>query len=580
MGVARISSMEQVDVLVVGSGFGGSVAAYRLAEGGRSVVLFERGKRYAPGDFARTPEEMGRNFWDPSAGMYGLFDAWNFRGTEGLVSSGLGGGSLIYANVLLRKDPEWFVHDSPIPGGGYENWPFSREDLDPHYDRVEQMLKPAPYPYTETPKTRAMRDSARDLGLDIQLPPLAVVFSPTPGAPPAPRQPIPPPEYGNVHDAHRETCSLCGECDLGCNVGAKNTLDHTYLSAAAHHGADIRELHEVRGLRPLESGFEVRYVIHADDGHGVPTRDLPVRILRCRRLILAGGTFGTTFLLLRSRASLPGLSPKLGSRYSGNGDLLTVLLGARTPDGAPRRLRGSTGPVITSAIRVPDGADNRGGGRGYYVEDAGYPAFLDWLIEASRLRSVAMRSMRLVQRLVIDTLTHGDHSNVSADMAAALGNGQLSSTSLPLLGMGRDVPDGVMTLKHGRLALDWTTTTSMAYFAAMRATMQRLADHLGGRLEDDPLWWANRVITVHPLGGAPVGRHPQEGVCDPFGEVFGFPGLHVFDGAAMPGPVGANPSLTIAAMADRGCDAILERPRSRQFASPPSAAASAGPATD
>ena len=168
---------------------------------------------------------MSRNFWDPSEGLYGLFDVWSFRGLEGVVSSGLGGGSLIYANVLLRKDERWFVHESPVPGGGYENWPVTRDDLDEHYDRVEQMLGATPYPYPDTPKTTAMRESAARLNLNYQLPPLAVTFASRAGAPAAPGVAITDPEYGNVHGLPRQTCRLCGECDIGCNYGAKNTLD-------------------------------------------------------------------------------------------------------------------------------------------------------------------------------------------------------------------------------------------------------------------------------------------------------------------------------------------------------------------
>jgi hypothetical protein len=125
---------------------------------------------------------MGRNFWDPDKGLYGLFDAWTFRGLEGIVSSGLGGGSLIYANVLLRKDQNWFVQESPVPGGGYESWPFSRQDLDPYYAAAEAMLRPVPYPYRDTPKTLAMETAAGALGLSITRPPIAVTFSPSPGA--------------------------------------------------------------------------------------------------------------------------------------------------------------------------------------------------------------------------------------------------------------------------------------------------------------------------------------------------------------------------------------------------------------
>jgi cholesterol oxidase len=126
---------ERFDAVVVGSGFGGSVATQRLAEAGLSVCLLERGKPYPPGSFARTPREMRTNFWDPTQGLFGLFDLWSFRGLDALVSSGLGGGSLIYANVLLRKDERWFVHED-LDRGGFELWPITRDDLEPHYDRV------------------------------------------------------------------------------------------------------------------------------------------------------------------------------------------------------------------------------------------------------------------------------------------------------------------------------------------------------------------------------------------------------------------------------------------------------------
>ena len=132
--------IEYVDAVVVGSGFGASAAAYRLAEAGRSVVVLERGRAYPPGSFARNPYEMSRAFWEPKDELLGLFDVRSFRKLEAIVSAGLGGGSLIYANVLLRKDEKWFVHDSPLPGGGYENWPIGRHDLDRHYDAVEAMM--------------------------------------------------------------------------------------------------------------------------------------------------------------------------------------------------------------------------------------------------------------------------------------------------------------------------------------------------------------------------------------------------------------------------------------------------------
>src|SRR3712207_4253786 len=124
---------EHFDAVVVGSGFGGSVAAARLAEADRSVCVLERGKPYPPGSFPRSPLGIKNNLWDPSAGLHGMFDLWSFSGLEALVASGLGGGSLIYANVLIREDERWFVKED-LRAGGHEHWPVTRADLDPHYE--------------------------------------------------------------------------------------------------------------------------------------------------------------------------------------------------------------------------------------------------------------------------------------------------------------------------------------------------------------------------------------------------------------------------------------------------------------
>ncbi|MFC6084357.1 GMC oxidoreductase [Sphaerisporangium aureirubrum] len=540
---------------MVGSGFGGSVAAYRMASAGLSVVVLERGRAYAPGTFPRSPAEMGKAFWDPAEGLYGMFDVWSFDGCDSVVSSGLGGGSLIYANVLLRKDERWFVHEEPLPHGGHENWPVTRADLDPHYDAVEQMIGVTSYPlehdaYSDTPKTRALQDAATELGLDFQLPPLAVSFAPSRGAAPGIGLPLVDGPYGNLHGVPRRTCRLCGECNLGCNDGAKNSLDHTYLAAARHHGADLRTLHDVRGIRPRRGGgYAVDYVTHQPS--------TGPRTITCDRLVLAAGTLGTTYLLLRSRAELPGLSNALGTRFSGNGDLLTFLLRAKDRT-RTRTINASRGPVITSAIRLADTADGtRETGRGGYIEDGGFPAFVDWLVEGADVRSELGRAARfLVERL--RAMLTGD-TNLSAEIADLLGRGELSVSSLPLLGMGRDVPDGVLRLKDGKLDVEWHTETGEDYFERVRATMRRVSDVLGAEYAELPAWLAKRIVTVHPLGGAPMGRHPGEGVCDAYGEVFDHPGLFIADGAALPGAVGANPSLTIAALSDRMSTRMLER---------------------
>jgi cholesterol oxidase len=563
---------EHVDVVVIGSGFGGAVSAYRLAAEGLSVVVLERGRAYPPGTFPRSPADMGAAFWDPEKGLHGLYDVWSFSGCDSVVASGLGGGSLIYANVLLRKDERWFVHEEPTGDGKAESWPVTRADLDPHYDAVEEMLGATPYPfehpaYTHTPKTIALRDAATELGLEWQLPPLGISFASKPGAEPGLGLPIVEPAYGNVHGVARRTCRLCGECDLGCNDGAKNTLDHTYLSAAQHHGADLRTRHDAWNIHQrVGGGYAVDYVRH-DGTVGVQT-------IECDRLVLAAGTFGTAHLLLRSRSGLPGLSGELGNRFSGNGDVLAFLLRAKDRS-RTREIDASHGPVITSAIRLPDGLEDTAEvGRGAYIQDGGHPTFVDWLVEGADMRHNVRRASRFVLNRLRATLT-GD-TNMSAEIADLFRDADLSANSLPLLGMGRDVPSGRLRLRRGELDVEWNTTASTEHFDRLEATMRRIADVLGAEYSELPAWLGKRFITVHPLGGASMGRHPGEGVCDGYGQVFGHPGLYIADGAVMPGPVGANPSLTIAALADRMSTRLLENHPKRRGAVKPAKPARVG----
>lgn len=560
---------EHFDAVVVGSGFGGSVAAYRLASEQQSVCVLERGRSYPPGSFARSPRDMGRNVWDPRAGLYGLFDVWSFRGLEALVSAGLGGGSLIYANVLIRKDPSWFV-DEKQGQPGYEAWPITYDDLEPHYAACEEMLGATPYPYDlppydRTSKTRAMQEAARCLNLDWDLPNLAVTFAATSESRPWPGECIEE-AHPNLHGRQRLTCCLCGECDVGCNYGAKNTLDYNYLSRAKDAGAEIRTLSEVRRIEPrggADGGYRVTYV-HHDPGRdcpGVPKSSLPHLTITADKLVLAAGALGTPYLLLRNRSAFPGIGASLGTHFCGNGDLLTFLRGARTSaDGAssPRWLDPALGPVITSRIRVGDELDGAGEtGRGFYVEDGGNPQFLNWLVEAAGAAHVALRLGSFAAKRAWAHVRGEPRSNLSADVANLLGRGKASGTALPMLAMGRDVPDGRMRLRNGNLDVDWTTRSSDEYFDRVHATLRDIASALGARLADTPLWLFKRVITVHPLGGCPMGADERRGVVDQYGEVFNHPGLYVVDGSAMPGPVGPNPSLTIAAFADRAATAML-----------------------
>ena len=551
------------DAIVVGSGFGGSVTAYRLAEAGKRVLVLERGRAYPPGSFTRSPYKARESFWDPQRSLTGMYHYWSFHGIDALVSAGLGGGSLIYANVFLRKDERWFVHED-VNNGGYEHWPFSRADIDPHYDRVEKMIGLQRYPfehepYAGTPKTIAFKLAAERNGLEWFLPPLAVTFA-NEGRPPVPGEPIDE-EIPNLHGRQRVTCQLCGECDVGCNFGAKNTLDYNYLTHAKHHGAEIRTLCDVRRIEPREgSGYRVAYAALGEDP--AANGRMPLRELTCDHLILSAGTLGTTNLLLRNRAAFPGISNKLGTRFCGNGDLLTLAINCgEVIDGkrVPRIVDPGYGPVITSTARVPDTLDGGGAdGRGFYLQDAGYPQHLAWILHVVAAPQTLWRWKSHGWYLVKNWMRGSPDTDVTGHIADLLESAELSAGGLPLLGMGRDIPDGRMYLNKGRLDLDWSRDESEEYFKRLRDTSRDVAHALGGKFADNPIWFLRRVITVHPLGGSPMGRTPDEGVVDPYGNVFGYPGLHIADGSVMPGPVGPNPSFTIAALADRFADRMLE----------------------
>ena len=579
------AAAEHFDAVVVGSGFGGSVTAYRLAEAGHSVCLLERGKPFAPNSFPRSPLGMKTQFWDPSEGLHGMFNLWSFDNIDAICASGLGGGSLIYANVLLRKDEEWFVREEPGRGSwkdGYEYWPVTRADLDPHYDRVERMMNVQKYPVDELPadltrKTRAFRDAALKLGYDWRLVNLAVTFA-NDGDPVKVGEPIRE-ERPNFHGATRLTCKHVAECDLGCNHGAKNSLDYTYITAAWHAGAEIRTRHEVRSFAPRErGGYELEYVIHDESAEGVKTdtSKLDRHRVTCDRLILSAGTLGTTYLLLKNRAAFPHISPMLGTRFGGNGDLLTFARHCQTdgPDGrrVPYVLDSAHAPVITSAIRVADAIDSGGADpaeRGFYLEDAGQPEFVSWMLQLLDAPRSVFHDLPKLLKLGGNFLTHRD-TDIGAEITEVLGDCAESASFLPLLGMGRDVPEGIMALRKGSLAIDWKKNgASKRYFERVRGVSKEICDELGGTFLDNPIWLLSRVVTVHALGGAPMGRDENEGVVDAWGRVFNYPGLHIADGSIMPGPVGPNPSLTIAGLADRFAGAILEEMKGNTVTAPP-----------
>jgi cholesterol oxidase len=290
--------------------------------------------------------------------------------------------------------------------------------------------------------------------------------------------------------------------------------------------------------------------------------------LQPRQLILAAGALGTTYLMLRNHDKFPKVNPDvLGTRFSGNGDLLTFALKRRSHivgETAPHAIDASFGPVITSSAFFPKGIS--GTGRGLYIQDGGFPQFLSWLIHLSPINvaRVLWKRWEPLKNFVWHYLRHTGDPNISAELAKVLGMFDVSEELFPLLGMGRDTPDGRYKISLDedsgfiKLNLDWRKRNSDPHFMDVRTTAKRIAREMSARFRNNLPWYFGRVTTVHPLGGCPMGHTEADGVVDNHGQVFNYPGLFIADGSAIPNPVGPNPALTIAALANLFAGEVIQ----------------------
>jgi len=513
------------DVVIVGSGFGGAVAACRLSAAGRRVLVLERGRDWKPEDYPRDPTDAW--IWDDDepAARNGWIDFRYFGDMAVVQGAAVGGGSLIYANISVEAEP--WVFD--------EGWPpeITYQTLAPHYATVGEMLGVHELPDNQlTERFKLMRDGANALGHGArhQKLPLAVTFSDAwHYGLDDPHNPAHSATWTNPHGKTQGTCIHCGNCDIGCEVGAKNTLDLNYLAAARNNGAEVRPLHIVRLVTPLDRGFRVGFE-RIEDG------SLVAGDVTADKVILAAGSLGSTELLLRCRdehRTLPNVSRRLGFGWSSNGDFLTPALYS------DRTISPTRGPTISCAINFLDGSQ---GGQRFFVEDGGFPNVIGNTV--GELAEIGGKA--------------GGAIGKGFALLAALGrNSDPLDNVMPWFGQAVDASNGRLHLgrsffsRRKKLDLDWDIADSEAAIQAMVDMHKRLSEATGGKPIEPPYWtWLKDLITPHPLGGCALGTDPDNGVVDFRGEVFGHPGLYVADSAIFPKAIGLNPSRTIAALAE------------------------------
>lgn len=513
------------DVLVIGSGFGGSVTALRLTEKGYRVGVLEAGARFDDEDFAATNFDVRRYLFNPALGCYGIQRIDMVRDCLIVAGAGVGGGSLVYANTLYEpldafyRDPSW-AHIT--------DW---KAELAPYYDQARRMLGVEDYPYV-TPADEVMRKVAGDMGVGETFHPTPVgVFFGQPGQERGER--VDDPYFGGLGPA-RNTCLNCGECMTGCRHNAKNTLVKNYLYLAERNGAVVHPLTTVTRVRPLDGGG---YAVDARWTKAKLSRRQAVKRFTAEHVVFAAAALGTQKLLhrLKAEGDLPGISDRLGMLTRTNSE---SILGALAPDAS---VDYTEGVAITSSWH-PDAVTHiepvrYGKGSNFMalmqtvLTDGGgdRPRWQTWLRELwDKRREVAdlydMRhwSERTIIALVMQTVdnsitTFPKRTPLGWVISSRQGHGEPNPTSIP---KGNE---------------------------AVRRIAALLGGTPGGNI-GEPF---NRPLTAHYIGGATIGDSVETGVVDPWQRVFGHPGLHIADGSAISANLGVNPSLTIAAQAER-----------------------------
>ncbi|MEM8733299.1 MAG: GMC family oxidoreductase N-terminal domain-containing protein [Planctomycetota bacterium] len=529
----------QFDVLVIGSGYGASISAARIAsrlKPGSRLGILERGREWVPGTFPdRLPDVLaesrlkvlGRDRGEVNKAT-GLFNVQQFDEITILSGSGLGGSSLINANVAIRPDADVFTQ--PV-------WPVALRDrgfLDPYYALAEMELGVAREPWDHTHKMVAQRKAWEQLvasGADFEAANLTLTRGHSQGLPIINRQ-------GQI----QRPCIDCGDCLTGCNVGAKNTLAMNYLPMARRAGAEMFPQVEVNRVEKCGNHYKVHFTYHREDrGQTIPCHG----VTTTRVLILGAGSLGSTEILMRSEMPTMRFSKRLGASWTGNGDALGFIRKTQYPTGiggysAYPTDRARVGPTIETNLTYPFRSL---AGRVLIQDGTAARAYCNAL-------GVLMRDLDL------------DHLQI-------------------LLGMGHDGAEGQIRLNsQGRASVSWPGLLESNYRRLIRGEFARVADAMGGKYEYLKIF-GKQMISVHPLGGCGMSDDPACGVTNHKGQVYdatyggdvdpatGQPrvhdGLYVVDGAMLPTSIACNPLLTISALAERSADQMVAEPALRDM---------------
>ena len=517
--------IQHYDVLVIGSGFGGSVTALRLTEKGYRVGVLEAGARFEDGDFPKTSFDAKRWLFAPTAGMYGIQRIDMVKDCVILAGAGVGGGSLVYANTLYEpldafyRDPSW---------ARITDW---KAELAPYYDQAKRMLGVVQNPL-HTPSDEVMKQVAEDMGVGHTFHPTPVgVFFGGPDA--APGEEVADPYFGGAGPA-RNACLNCGECMTGCRHNAKNTLVKNYLLLAEQAGAVVHPLTTVTRVRPRDEGG---YEVTTRWTKAKLSRRTAIKSFTADQVVFSAAALGTQKLLhqLKGEGDLPHVSDRLGVLTRTNSE---AILGAVAGD---RSVDYTRGVAITSSfhpdevthvepVRYGKGSNAMALLQTVLADDVpGTSRVRTWLRELWTQRRQAMSlydlkhwSERAVIALVMQSL---DNSITTVGVRGRFG-WRMSSTQ------GHGAPN--------------PTYIPVAYEA-----VRRVADLIGGTAGGTIGEPFNRPMTAHFIGGCTIGDSPQTGVVDPWQRLYGHAGLHVVDGSAISANLGVNPSLTITAQAER-----------------------------